>query len=130
MLANTLKTTALAALLGLGAAATGGTAASAYTIRTRCENGDCVRLQCNNYGYDCFRIGYTERDYNRPYSYMTRSYTYTPETYTPDYTEGYYRDNDQDYNASPNPPPADNDQDYNASPYPPAPADYDSNYPD
>lgn len=130
MLTNTLKTTALAALLGLGVAGTSGTAASAYTIRTRCyDGGDCVRLQCNDFGYDCFRIGYTERyDYDRPYSRTTRTYTYAPDS-----DDGYYggndQDNDQDYSASPYPPPADNDQDYDTSPYPAPPADYDSDYP-
>lgn len=115
MLANMLKTAALAALLGLGVAGASGTAASAYTIKTRCEDGgDCVRLQCNDFGYDCFRIGYTERyEYDRPYSYTTRT-----DTYAPDYDGGYNGDNDQD-----------NDQNYNASPYPPPPADYDSDYP-
>lgn len=104
MLANTLRTTALAALLGLGVVGASGTAASAYTIKTRCDGDDCMRLQCNDYGYDCFRIGYTERyDYDRPYSYTARSYTYYP-----DYDGGYYRD----YDSGPYPPPNDYDDDY------------------
>lgn len=90
MLANTLKTTALAALLGLGVLGASGTAASAYTIKTRCYGDDCVRLQCNNYGYDCIRTGYYDRDdYDRPYGY-TRTYSYYPY----DYDDGYYRDYD------------------------------------
>ena len=90
MLANTLKTTALAALLGLGVAGASATSASAYTIKTRCYGDDCVRMQCNNYGYDCFRIGYVDRDdYDRAY---TRTYTYYPYSY--DYDNGYYRDYD------------------------------------
>jgi hypothetical protein len=84
MLANTLKTTAIAALLGLGMTGAGATGAAAYTIQTRCNGDDCVRMQCNNYGYDCFRIGYYDRsDYDRPYGY-TRTYTYYP------YDDGYY----------------------------------------
>ena len=71
MLANTLKTTALAALLGLGVAGASATSASAYTIKTRCYGDDCVRMQCNNYGYDCFRIGYVDRDdYDRAHTRM------------------------------------------------------------
>ena len=90
MLANTLKSTAMAALLGLGVAGMSGTSASAYTIKTRCYGDDCVRMQCNNFGYDCFRIGYIDRyDYYRPRSY-TRTYTYYPY----DYDDGYYRDYD------------------------------------
>lgn len=92
MLANTLKTAAIAALLGMGVAATSGSAASAYTIRTRCDGDDCVRLQCNDFGYDCFRIGYFERyDYDEAYSYPTRTYTYYPYDY----------DRYDDYNVAP-----------------------------
>jgi hypothetical protein len=85
MLAHTLKTAAIAALLGLGIAGTSGTSASAYTIKTKCYGDDCVRMQCNNYGYDCFRIGYFDGgDYDRPYGY-TRTYTYTYPAH-----DGYY----------------------------------------
>lgn len=92
MLANTLKTVAIAALLGLGAASASGTAASAYTMKTRCYGDDCVRLQCNDLGNDCFRVGYTERyDYDRPYRYTTRTYSYYPY----DYDDGYYSDYDR-----------------------------------
>jgi len=91
MLANTLKTAAIAALLGLGVAGASGTAASAYTIKTRCNGDDCVRMQCNDFGYDCVRTGYYDRDYYQPYSY-TRTYTYYPYSY--DYDNGYYGDYD------------------------------------
>jgi hypothetical protein len=95
MLAHTLKTTAIAALLGLGVAGANGSSAAAYTIKTRCNGDDCVRMQCNNYGDDCFRIGYFDRgDYDRPYGY-TRTYTYYPYSY--DYDNGYYRDYDTPY---------------------------------
>jgi hypothetical protein len=57
MLANTLKTTAIAALLGLGVAGAANSSASADTIRTRCNGDDCVRLRCNDFGDDCCRIG-------------------------------------------------------------------------
>ena len=111
MLANTLKTTAIAALLGLGVAGASGTAASAYTIKSRCYGDDCVRMQCNDFGYDCFRIGSYERyDYDRPYGY-TRTYTYYPYAY--DY-DRYYRDYDTDRYR--------NHYDYDN--------DYDEDYPD
>ena len=110
MLANTLKTAAMAGLLGLGLAGAGGTAASAYTVKTRCYGNDCVKMQCNDFGYDCYRIGYTERyDYDRPYAYTTRSYTYAPY----DSDGGSYRDYDSDrYDAR----PYDYDDDYD-TPY-------------
>jgi hypothetical protein len=95
MLANTLKTTAIAALLGLGIAGASGSSAAAYTIKTRCNGNDCVRMQCNDFGYDCYRMGYIDRrDYDRPYGY-TRTYTYYPYAY--DYDDGYYRDYDTHY---------------------------------
>ena len=109
MLAKTLKTAAVAALLGFGVAGAGGTAASAYTIKTRCNGDDCVRLQCNNYGYDCFRIGYTEQyDYDRPYSYTTRTYS----SYPYDYDSGY----DRDYYVRPYHYDYDDDYDYDDYP--------------
>ncbi|HLY04471.1 MAG TPA: hypothetical protein VKR31_01875 [Rhizomicrobium sp.] len=120
MLAYTLKTTALAALLGLGVVGTSGTAASAYTSRTRCDGDACVRLQCNNDGYDCFRIGYIDRDgydrtyssYDRPYGYYDQPYSYTTRTYT--YTPGYSDDDayGPDYDAGPYGPPPPDAYDY------------------
>jgi len=84
MLANALKITAIAALLGLGVAGAASSSALADTIKTRCTGDDCVRLRCNDFGGDCFRIGYFERhDYDRalPYGY-TRTYDYSyPDTY-------------------------------------------------
>ena len=108
MLANTLKTAAVAALLGLGVASGSGTAASAYTIQSRCDDEGCVRLQCDNFGDDCVRIGYTEHDdYDRPYSY-TRTYTYYPPRYDGEngYFDGYgvfhpYSYNYNDYDDYP-----------------------------
>ena len=99
MLANALKTTAIAALMAFGVAGAVSSSASADTIKTRCAGDDCVRLRCNDFGDDCFRIGYFERhDYDRalPYGY-TRTYNYYyPDTYvTPGYT--YYNDYDHDY---------------------------------
>jgi hypothetical protein len=90
MLANTLKTAAMAALLGLGVAGASGTGATAYTIKTKCNGDDCVRIQCNDFGYDCFRVGYFDRnEYDRPYGY-TRTNTYYPPRY--DFDNGYYDD--------------------------------------
>ena len=99
MLANALKTTAIAALLVSGVAGAASSSASADTIKTRCTRDDGVRLRCNDFGDDCFRIGYFERhDYDRalPYGY-TRTYDYYyPDTYVaPGYT--YYNDYDHDY---------------------------------
>jgi hypothetical protein len=88
--------TAAAAVLGLGAIAVTGTSASADTFRTRCYGDDCVRLQCDDWGRDCFRISRFDRDdYDRaaPYRY-TESYNVYPDTtYGPDY--------DYDYNYNP-----------------------------
>ena len=110
MLAHTLKTAAIAALLGLVMAGASGSSASAYTIRTRCTGDDCVRMQCNNYGYDCFRIGYFDRDdYDRAY---TRTYTYYPYSY--DYDTGSYRDYDVDHYRN----NFDYDNDYDEDDYP------------
>jgi hypothetical protein len=103
MLANAVKTTAMAALLGLSVAGAISTSASANTIRTRCNGDDCVRLRCNDFGDDCTRVGYFERhDYDRvlPHGY-TRAYDYySPDTYvTPGYTydNDYFHDYDDDY---------------------------------
>ncbi|HEY3779046.1 MAG TPA: hypothetical protein VGL35_13420 [Rhizomicrobium sp.] len=100
MLANALKMTAAAAMLGLGAIATTGTPASADTFRTRCYGDDCVRMQCDDWGRDCFRIGEFDRyDYDRvtPYNY-TRTYNVYPDTYYgPDYDHDYYNDYGPDY---------------------------------
>lgn len=103
MSARALKTMAIAALLGLGVAGAATTSASAYTIKTRCTGDDCARLQCNDWGDDCFRIGYFERyDYDRvlPYGYE-RTYEYAPEyapSYAvPDHDYDYYHDYDYPY---------------------------------
>jgi len=103
MLAYALKTTAIAALLGLGVAGAVSTGASADTIRTRCYGDDCVRLRCNDLGFDCVRTGYFDRgDYDRvqPYGY-TRAYDYYPDATTtyvappaPVYDYDYHYDDD------------------------------------
>ena len=113
MLANTLKTAAMAALLGLGVTGTSSTAASAYTIRTRCDGDACVRMQCDNYGDNCYRTGnYQRDDYDQPYGY-SRTYTYYPYSY--DFDEGYYRDYDGYHYRN----HYDYDNDYNEDAYPP-----------
>ena len=116
MLVNTLKTAALAALLGVAAAGTSGTSASAYTIKTRCFGNDCVRMQCNDYGYDCFRVGYVDRDdYDRAY---TRTYTYYPYSY--DFDDGYYGNRAYygDYDVDHYRNHSDYDNDYDEDDYP------------
>jgi hypothetical protein len=61
---NTLKTTALAALLGIGAAVTAAAPASADTITTRCFGDDCYRVRCDDAGFDCVRYNPAyDRDY-------------------------------------------------------------------
>lgn len=117
MLDKTLKTAAIAALLGLGMVGVSGTSASAYTIKTRCFGDDCVRMQCNDFGYDCFRIGSFDRDaydrtYTRTYTYYPRTYTYYPYSY--DYDNGYYRDYDVDHYRN----HYDYDNDYDEDDYP------------
>jgi hypothetical protein len=110
MLDKTLRTAAIAALLGLGVVGANVTAASAYTIKTRCYGDGCVRMQCNDFGYDCFRVGTFDRDdYDRAY---TRTYTYYPYSY--DYDSGYYRDYDVDRYRN----HYDYDNDYDEDDYP------------
>ena len=105
MLTKALKITAIAALLGLGVTGAATTSASAYTVKTRCTGVDCVRLQCNDWGNDCFWIGYFDRDrydYDRslPYGYE-RTYVYpdyaVPDYAVPDNGYDYYHDYDYPY---------------------------------
>jgi hypothetical protein len=35
--------------------------AAADTFKTACRGNDCVRVQCDDRGRDCFRLGYTDR---------------------------------------------------------------------
>lgn len=100
MLANALRMTAAAALLGLGAIAVTATQASADTFKTSCYGGDCVRLQCDDWGRDCFRIGRVDYDRPVPYGY-TQSYNVYPDRYyAPDYEYHYNYVPDYDYNYS------------------------------
>lgn len=57
-LSNALKGSALAALIGIGFASAGAMPAAADTLKTRCYGGQCYRLQCNDFGYDCERVAY------------------------------------------------------------------------
>ncbi|MBU6297260.1 MAG: hypothetical protein KGJ79_02905 [Alphaproteobacteria bacterium] len=77
--ANTLKTAALAGLLGLGAMAATATPALAHQVYTRCDrDGDtCYRVLCDDDGDDCRTI----RSFNRD--------TYWNDSYGRGY--GYYR---------------------------------------
>ncbi len=91
MLATALKSTAVAALLGLGLAGAATTPAAADTLRTRCYGADCVRWRCNDMGFDCIRVGYYDRDpYDRDAPYA-RYYDYDSERYVapPDYDDDY-----------------------------------------
>ena len=112
MLANALKITAVAAVLGLGGMAASATSASADTYKTRCHGDDCVRLQCDDWGGNCLRIGYFDRaapPVARPYEY-SRTYTYygRPDSDSDYYYESgpYYHydnhfDSDYDYDDYP-----------------------------
>ncbi|MGH6889431.1 MAG: hypothetical protein ACREHF_09565 [Rhizomicrobium sp.] len=104
MLANALKLTAAAAVLGLAAVAVTGTPAAADTFQTRCYGADCVRLQCDDWGRDCFRIGrFDQYDYDRPAPYgYTESYSVYPDRYyAPDYDYDYNYVPDYDYDYYP-----------------------------
>jgi hypothetical protein len=68
MLSNILKTTALAALLGLGAVATGAAPAAADTVTTHCFGDDCYRVRCDDFGDNCVRISNDTYDYDRLYN--------------------------------------------------------------
>lgn len=103
MLANALKLTVAAAVLGLGAIAITGTPASADTFKTRCYGDDCVRMQCDDWGRGCFRVGRFDRyDYDRPAPYgYTETYTYPDRYYVPDYDDYYHYAPDYDYDDYP-----------------------------
>ena len=64
---NTLKTAAIAVLLGVGLVGAGVPSASADTIRTRCYGDDCYRVRCNDFGFDCVNIGYESDRVYRPF---------------------------------------------------------------
>jgi hypothetical protein len=55
LLSNILKTTAVAALVGIGVAASASLAAAA-TYETRCYGDDCYRVRCDDFGYACRRM--------------------------------------------------------------------------
>ena len=55
-LSNTVKTAALAGVLGLAGVAASGTAASAHYIQTRCYGDHCRVVRCDNDGDDCYTI--------------------------------------------------------------------------
>ena len=114
MLANVLKATAIAAVLGLGTVAVSATSASADTYKTRCYGNDCVRLQCDDWGGNCLRIADFDRDAPPvPYEYTERYSAYPESYYGPppdadtDYYNGpYYQyenhfDSDGDYDDIP-----------------------------
>jgi len=67
MISNTLKTAAVAAFIGLGAAVARSAPAAADTITTQCFGGDCYRVRCNDLGYDCVRMTYDTYDRDRYY---------------------------------------------------------------
>ena len=75
--ANSLKTGAFAALLGLAGLAATTTAASAHYTTTRCDrDGDrCVVLRCDNDGDRCYRIRAYHR-YRHRYHHYGRGYYY------------------------------------------------------
>lgn len=100
MLLNLLRTTGAAALMAIGVAMS--TSASAATYETRCYGGDCYRMRCNDWGYNCRRMDFLGAvGYSRPRERMmcdadgddchwspARAYRY-------DYDNGY--DYDDDY---------------------------------
>src|SRR4051812_45672136 len=68
-LSTFLKTTAAAGLVALSVSATT-SPASARVYETQCYGGDCYRMSCSDYGYNCRRMeklgnvgdtGYRER---------------------------------------------------------------------
>jgi len=101
MLLNLLKTTGAAAVMAIGVAMS--TSASAATYETRCYGGDCYRMRCNDWGYNCRRIDYIGPvGYFRPRDRMVcdadgddchwapaRVYRYD---YDNDYDDDYYGD--------------------------------------
>lgn len=92
-MSRALKTAAVAALLGVGLAGAGATSASAEIIKTQCFGDDCYRVRCDDWGFDCVRTGYIDRDYDRGYrAYRSRyicdadgEYCHWTRTYDDDY---------------------------------------------
>jgi hypothetical protein len=65
LLSNLLKTAGAAAVIAIGVGAS--SSASAATTETRCYGGDCYRMVCNDWGYNCRRMDYMGRvGYVRP----------------------------------------------------------------
>ena len=62
ILANTLKTTAVAGALGLAGAAMSVTPAAAHYTRTRCYGDHCQVMRCDDDGDTCYRIRSYYRD--------------------------------------------------------------------
>ncbi|HEY6578300.1 MAG TPA: hypothetical protein VIY09_03180 [Rhizomicrobium sp.] len=63
---------AIAALLAAGATAVCARPASADLFKTSCYKRDCVRVECDDRGASCFRLGYFARDsydLSAPYCY-------------------------------------------------------------
>ena len=87
---KTLKSAALAGLIGLGFAAAIATPAKADHVYTRCDrDGDrCWRVRCDWDGDDCRRIPI--------YSAYDPSWRYDRRTYDPD-RERFYRYHHYDY---------------------------------
>lgn len=51
----------MAAVVVIGALAVSVGPAAADTYKTACRGDDCVRVQCDDRGRDCFRLGYVDR---------------------------------------------------------------------
>ncbi|MGH6877786.1 MAG: hypothetical protein ACREHV_10480 [Rhizomicrobium sp.] len=71
---HALKVIAIAVLAGAGAGATAVSAdpAPPDLFKTSCYKEDCVRVECDNQGENCFRLGYFARDsydLTAPYCY-------------------------------------------------------------
>lgn len=62
MTGRLLKIATMAGLLAFGALAVTVSTAAADTFKTVCRGDDCMRLECDDRGRDCFRLGYVDRN--------------------------------------------------------------------
>ncbi|MBV9330766.1 MAG: hypothetical protein JOZ55_04360 [Alphaproteobacteria bacterium] len=60
-----LRSAAVTGVLAVGLMGASALPASADSIQTRCNYGECYRVRCDDWGRDCVRMGYYNSDYYR-----------------------------------------------------------------
>lgn len=92
---TTLKTVALAGLLGTGLVLAGTTSASAAYTKTSCDGGLCRTIECNDFGEHCVTLRYFRGDRYSYRRYYDNSSYYDYDTY-PTYRESRHMVCDSD----------------------------------